>query len=349
MAFLYYTIDKQPRGFYNGIWIAHFSIEKDPKLDPFVGTLLRVDDILEESVELAEDIDEINVFCNMTETGIITSENSGTFKGVVIQGGPEGSMGRVICTGNITVRAGEVDLPVDSSITAGPGGVAVPFDDTGIVHITAGKALADLDNSVWGDGDTIHVATSVDDADARGMSVGFTFLNENGILDSEAITLDADDSSVVVSGLKTCTILLDVMPNSEITTALVTLDVSNSDTDSCVSLLTPSIGSVGMVEADVEASNGHLVSLTSDTDADGTVVLLGKSSDGTVVSDIIPVSGKTATSNRAFAELNAVYLGGDGATDAEWVIEVKADTGTAIATNPVAAISANLLGLVSLA
>lgn len=331
MSFLYYTKDKSVQGFGQGVWSAFMMDERDHGLDVLVSAgVIGIVDVPESVLELGEDIDidkSMIVVRNDGSDKIIVGTYSDALLGILVRGGPSGNLTHVIRVGNAAVRAGEIALPLLSDAVTDPLGQLVPYDDVGIEHLaeTVLPETSDFDNSVWkSGGEVINIRTDVDDATAQSAEIELFFLNENGLLDSETIILNAVDSSIIVSGSKLCTKLLSINCKTDIDT--VDLIIEDEDANASATITAPEILNYGYIEMTTPASNGHQITITADPAITGTIVVVGTDhNDDEVIEYLEADAGTELLTTRGYKTIVGIYFGDDNVTTVTLTVTVAAD------------------------
>ena len=249
--------------------------------------------------------------------------------------------------------AGNTALTASGDLVIGAGGrltnslgVAIS-----IASSVVGAATGDFDNSVWNGVKLPVIETLADDTTARGLIVTLYALDVNGDFYTEALILNATDSSIDVKGTKAPSKVLAIGLSGAITTT--TLRLKNDLEAICKEIATPAsftapdtgtlYGAVVTDDSNDPAGHSVLITLSSALAVGKHIAVLGSDDNDNIQYEVIEGTGATTVrTTKQFKSFYRILIGDDDIATATVSASATVNTsGQKVGTAPAGGVAAN--------
>ena len=241
---------------------------------------------------------------------------------------PAGS-GDIVVSGEATVTCGPKAIAIDARLAAGPGGTVHAFQDANVslMSSVAGAAAADWNAGVLAPaGETLLVFGNADQAGDRGLVITVWGVNGSDAVTSDAITLDAVDSSVPVVGAVSFKRIAYITSSGALTSNLRVQDAATND------IVTNAMGVTGagtwgiVLTDDSDDALGSAVEVRAGGACAGHVIVVGTNAAGSPQYEDVTMNGTNwVRTTQAWNTVTALWIGEDNAATASLSIQVPRD------------------------
>jgi len=348
MAVVYETIDGTSQWINNEIWSKKVYGSRQVRLDRLVdfGVLLRH----EPPIYMAKVTEAVVAGRVIAGTNYAAAYPTGPaldYLGVTTADSDANSIVTYRNDGEAAACAADnIDTAMER-LTAVPGGYVSKYlvED---LAVESGGGTHHFTNGVWKTGgEVINVHTAADDANAQGAEITFIFIDDSDEVVREAVNLDSDDSSTIVSTTQLCKKLVGFVVGTLGNGTTQDLVIEDEDTDVCYTLSSGyGAGSYGAIGVSSIFVLGNRVKILCDADVTGVLVLEGVKlfeSERTYEIWDNSISADTAVySTNGYDWVWALWVGGDGISGETYT--VTCDKSQASVGKPLDDITAGNLG-----